>query len=142
MDDPFSLQRFVLAQAAIYPQALTELQAGRKTSHWMWFIFAQLKVLGRSATALHFGIESLDEARAYTQHPVLGPRLQACSEALLQLPHGTSAHEVFGSPDDLKLCSCMTLFEQAWPDEPVFAQVLKRYFGGRRDALTLQALGC
>lgn len=141
MADPFSLQRFVLAQATIYPQALTELQAGRKTSHWMWFIFPQLKALGRSATALHYGLDSLDEARAYAQHPVLGPRLQECGAALLQLPHDTTAQAVFGPIDALKLCSCMTLFDQACPDEPVFAQVLGRYFAGRRDALTLQALG-
>lgn len=134
-NDPFELERFVEAQADGYAQALAELRAGRKRSHWMWFVFPQHRALGRSAMAQRYGIASLDEARAYARHAVLGPRLRACCEALLGV-EGRSASDIFGSPDDLKLRSSMTLFARALPDEPVFERVLARYGAGERDART------
>jgi uncharacterized protein (DUF1810 family) len=139
MDDPFDLQRFVDAQEPVYRQARAELAAGAKASHWMWFVFPQLATLGRSATAKRFGMASLAEAQAYWQHPVLGRRLQECAELLLTI-EGRTALQIFGSTDELKLCSCMTLFERAAPDQAVFGRVLKAYFGDRRDAATLQLL--
>jgi uncharacterized protein (DUF1810 family) len=139
MDDPFDLQRFVDAQRPLHAQVLEQLRAGAKTSHWMWFVFPQHVALGRSATARRFGITSLAEARAYRQHPVLGPRLQQCAELLLGV-HGRSALQIFGTPDDLKLRSCMTLFERAAPDAPVFGAVLEKYFDGERDGATLAQL--
>ena len=139
-DDPHGLRRFVEAQASAWPQARRELAAGAKTSHWMWFVFPQLRGLGRSATARHYGIASLDEAAAYWRHPLLGPRLQEACELLLAVAPGRSAREVLGPPDDLKLKSSMTLFERAVPGEPVFGRVLDRYFGGARDDATLQRL--
>jgi uncharacterized protein (DUF1810 family) len=139
MDEPFDLDRFVQAQAPMIERVQGELAAGRKTSHWMWFVFPQLKSLGRSSTARHYGLASLDEARAYWRHPVLGPRLQHCTTLVLAVP-GRSAHEIFGSPDDLKFRSCCTLFERAAPEATVFAQALQRFYGGERDPLTLQAL--
>ncbi|MBL8385040.1 MAG: DUF1810 domain-containing protein [Burkholderiales bacterium] len=135
-----SLERFVEAQERVYDAVCAELAAGRKASHWMWFIFPQLRALGRSATAQHYGLADLAEARAYWRHPVLGARLRHCA-ALLLAVRGRSAHQILGAPDDLKLCSSMTLFEAAAPEEPVFAQVLARYYDGRRDALTLAHLG-
>ncbi|MCW5661682.1 MAG: DUF1810 domain-containing protein [Burkholderiaceae bacterium] len=138
--DPFELQRFVDAQARVYADVTAELAAGSKTSHWMWFVFPQLKGLGRSSTALHFGLGSLDEARAYWRHPVLGARLRECCMLLQALPHGRSAAQVFGSIDVLKLKSCLTLFERAAPDEPLFAALLERFYGGARDAATLALL--
>jgi len=139
MSDAFDLQRFVDAQAGVWGAVQAELEKGCKRTHWMWFVFPQLAVLGRSATARHYGLASLDAARAYWAHPLLGPRLKACCAQLLAL-RGRSLQQIFGSPDDLKLRSCMTLFERAAPDEPVFAQVLERYCGGQRDPLTLAAL--
>jgi uncharacterized protein (DUF1810 family) len=139
MDEPFDLDRFVQAQAPVIGRVQAELAAGRKTSHWMWFVFPQLRSLGRSSTARHYGLASLDEARAYWRHPVLGPRLQHCTGLVLAVP-GRSAHEIFGSPDDLKFRSCCTLFERAAPEATVFAQALQRFYGGERDPLTLQAL--
>lgn len=139
MSDAFELQRFVDAQAGVWGAVQAELAQGCKRTHWMWFVFPQLAVLGRSATARHYGLASLDEARAYWAHPLLGPRLKACCAQLLAL-QGRSLHQIFGSPDDLKLRSCMTLFERAAPEEPVFAQVLQRYCDGQRDPLTLAAL--
>jgi uncharacterized protein (DUF1810 family) len=139
--DAEGLERFVEAQAPVYDAVCRELGAGRKTSHWMWFVFPQLRVLGRSATARFFGLADLAEARAYAGHPVLGPRLVECSARVLAVP-GRSAHEIFGTPDDLKLRSCMTLFElAAAAPAPVFARVLERLYGGERDPLTLAALG-
>jgi uncharacterized protein (DUF1810 family) len=138
MDDPFDLQRFVSAQAGVYDQALAELRRGRKQSHWMWFVFPQLKGLGISATAQHYGIASLAEAEAYLAHPVLGPRLRDCAAAALAV-EGRSAHDIFGSPDDLKFRSSMTLFQAAAPDEPLFAQALERDFAGP-DPRTLDLL--
>src|SRR5690349_9418888 len=139
MDDPHGLQRFVDAQDRVYHDVRLELAAGAKRSHWMWFIFPQLKALGRSATARHYGIASADEASAYWSHAVLGPRLKECSELLLAV-QGRTAHEIMGSPDDLKLCSCMTLFAAVAPQEPAFRQVLEKYFGGRADERTLALL--
>lgn len=133
------LERFVGAQAPVYDGVCAELAAGCKRSHWMWFIFPQLRSLGRSTTAWHFGLQDLDEARAYVAHPVLGPRLRHCT-GLILATRGRTAHEIFGSPDDLKLRSCMTLFERAAPDEPAFGQVLDRYYASARDPLTLREL--
>ena len=133
------LKRFVTAQAEVFDRVLAELAAGEKRSHWMWFIFPQLRALGRSPTAQYYGIADLDEARAYWQHPLLGPRLKTCAEMLLNT-HGRTAHQIFGTPDDLKLRSCMTLFERAAPDEPVFGLVLDRFHAGVRDGLTLDFL--
>ena len=139
MDDPHDLQRFVSAQQPVMAQVEADLAAGAKASHWMWFVFPQLKSLGRSATALHFGLASKDEAVAYWAHPVLGPRLKACSEQALAV-EGKTAHQIFGSPDDLKFRSCMTLFNVVVPDEPVFGRALKKYFDGQPDARTLELL--
>ncbi|MDQ3060769.1 MAG: DUF1810 domain-containing protein [Pseudomonadota bacterium] len=134
------LERFVQAQDRVYASVLQELAAGNKTSHWMWFVFPQLKALGRSTIAQHFGIETGHEALAYWQHPVLGKRLKACTQLVLAV-RGKSAHEIFGSPDDLKFCSCMTLFSQVVPQEPIFSQALERFFEERPDAMTLRLLG-
>lgn len=139
MPDPYDLQRFIEAQDPLYPQVCAELAAGDKTSHWMWFVFPQLKALGRSATAQHFGIASRAEALAYWQHPVLGPRLKECSELVVAVK-GRTAQQIFHSPDALKFRSCMTLFAQVAPQEPVFQRALARYFGGEGDALTLELL--
>jgi uncharacterized protein (DUF1810 family) len=139
MADEFNLDRFIAAQAPVYASALRELAAGAKASHWMWFIFPQLRGLGRSPTASFYGISSLAEARAYWRHPVLGARLSECCSAILRI-RGKSALEVFGSPDDMKLRSSMTLFERAAPDASLFAQVLGHYFDGRRDPRTLELL--
>jgi len=138
MDAP-DLQRFVDAQQGVYAQALAELRAGAKTSHWMWFVFPQLRGLGHSATAQHYGLADADEARAYWNHPLLRARLLECSQALLTVT-GRSARQILGTPDDLKLRSCMTLFARVAPDEPVFARVLERYFDGEPDARTLALL--
>ena len=135
-----SLNRFIEAQAPVYAAVCAELAAGRKTSHWIWFIFPQLKGLGRSGTARFYGIESKDEALAYWQHPVLGPRLKHCAQLVLNT-RGKSAHDIFGTPDDLKLRSCMTLFSMVDGDEPVFAQVLARFFQGELDVKTIELLG-
>ncbi len=138
--DPFGLQRFVRAQEAVYGQVTAELIAGHKTSHWMWFVFPQLRGLGRSSTALHYGIGSLDEARADWRHPLRGARLRQCGELLLGLPPTRSALQVFGPIDVLKLESCLTLFERAAPDEPLFGALLDRFYGGERDGATLALL--
>ena len=139
MHDAFNLERFVAAQETIYPEVLLELERGHKRTHWMWFIFPQHVSLGMSATAKHFGIHSLQEAKAYLRHSVLGARLQECCGALMKL-EGRSAHDIFGSPDDMKLRSCLTLFELAAPGEGVFAQCLEKYFAGRRDERTLAVM--
>ncbi|WP_346836674.1 DUF1810 domain-containing protein [Microbulbifer sp. SAOS-129_SWC] len=138
MSTPFDLQRFVDAQASNYAAALAELQAGRKRSHWMWYVFPQLAGLGHSATAQHYALRSLDEARAYLAHPLLGARLRTCCECLLQ-QHSSDAHKIFGSPDDLKLRSSMTLFEATDRGE-LFARVLDKYYRGERDTRTLALL--
>ena len=130
------LERFVDAQRPIYEAVLAELAAGRKQTHWMWFVFPQLRLLGKSSTALFYGLKNLDEARLYWRHSVLGPRLRQGVDLVLRA-RGRTAHEIFGSPDDLKLRSCITLFELAVPNEPCFGQVLAQCCGGSRDALTL-----
>lgn len=130
-----SLQRFFQAQEPVYAQVLTELHAGKKTSHWMWFIFPQLKELGRSSTAQFYGIASGAEAQEYAQHPILGMRLKQCSQILLEHRQKT-AHEIFGSPDDMKLRSCMTLFALAAPGERVFTDVLDAFYPDGPDLQT------
>ncbi|HEY2927722.1 DUF1810 domain-containing protein [Piscinibacter sp.] len=136
MDDPHDLQRFVDAQDPVYARVKEELARGAKASHWMWFVFPQLKGLGRSAIAQHYGIASREEAQAYWRHPLLGPRLKECTELVLGVA-GKTALQVFGSPDDLKFCSSMTLFERAVPAEPAFGRAIEKYFGGARDARTI-----
>jgi uncharacterized protein (DUF1810 family) len=141
MNDPFDLQRFVSAQdsAGTYPRAVAELRAGLKTSHWMWFIFPQLAGLGSSPTARHYAIGSLDEARAYLAHPVLGGRLRECS-AILAASTDRSAQQIFGGIDAMKLRSSMTLFQLAAPQEQVFTDVLDRFFDGTPDQATMQRI--
>jgi uncharacterized protein (DUF1810 family) len=134
--DPFELARFLKAQESTLDTVLTELRGGRKRSHWMWYVFPQVEGLGYSATARHYAIKSLDEARAYLAHPVLGARLRDCAEAVAAI-EGRSAQEIFGSPDDLKLCSSMTLFERVAEPGSVFSRVIERFYGGERDARTL-----
>ena len=139
--DPHDLQRFVDAQDDLrtYDTALSELRAGRKRSHWMWFVLPQLAGLGMSSTAQHFGIHGLAEARAYLAHPVLGPRLRDCARALADLDTGDPV-AVLGPVDALKLRSSMTLFARAEPGEPVFRQVLEQYYDGAEDPATLALL--
>ena len=139
MDDPYALHRFVQAQQHTYPQVVDELSNGRKTSHWMWFVFPQLRGLGHSPTATRYAITSVDEARAYLAHPVLGPRLLQCVRLVLRI-QGQSATDIFGSPDDLKLRSCLTLFAQAASGPSIFDEALRKYFAGVPDARTLQLL--
>jgi uncharacterized protein (DUF1810 family) len=136
---PFDLERFLSAQAPVHEAVCAELAAGRKASHWMWFVFPQLRALGRSPTAKFFGIEGLDEAKAYGAHPVLSERLALCTQLVLDV-RGRSIHQIFGSPDDLKLHSCMTLFEAAAPEEAHFARLIEQGFGGVRDDNTLALL--
>jgi uncharacterized protein (DUF1810 family) len=140
-DDPYDLQRFVAAQdtGGTFQQALAELKAGRKTSHWMWFVFPQIAGLGYSPMARTYAINSLAEARAYLAHPVLGARLTECAAVLAGL-RGRTAEQVFGEIDALKLCSSITLFLRAAPGEPVFRQVLDQYFGGMTDSATEQRI--
>lgn len=141
MEERFALERFVSAQEGVYERALRELERGRKTSHWMWFIFPQAEGLGRSAASRHYAIRSLEEAAAYLAHPVLGPRLLRCCQALLQgQGQGKSASDIFGFPDDVKLRSSMTLFAQVDGAPPEFLAVLGRYFGGECDPQTLEIL--
>lgn len=134
-----NLGRFVEAQAPVYTRALAELTAGRKQSHWMWFIFPQISGLGKSPMAQHYAIHSLQEARDYLAHPLLGARLKECTTAVLDVT-GKSAHEIFDTPDDLKFHSSMTLFAHAAPDEKLFRAALEKYFEGREDELTSQKL--
>ena len=137
--DPYDLERFVTAQEGVHARALSELRAGRKRSHWMWFVFPQVAGLGLSPTSRAFAINSRDEARAYLEHPVLGPRLVECARAVLTHPD-QSARDIMGSPDDVKLRSSMTLFTVASDSEPVFQQVLDTFFGGEHDARTVALL--
>jgi len=142
-EDPdldLDLDRFVLSQAPIYDEVLQELRGGRKTGHWIWFIFPQLAGLGHSDMSSHFAIASLEGARAYLAHPLLGPRLLECAGIILAT-EGRTAREIFGSIDSMKLRSSMTLFHRAAPHEPVFAQVLDRYYGGLADEATDTRLG-
>jgi uncharacterized protein (DUF1810 family) len=135
----YDLSRFLEAQNNSYDTALREIRVGRKRSHWMWYIFPQIRGLGYSAMAQHYAIRDLGEAREYLQHPLLGPRLIEISEALLALDE-SDPRRVMGSPDDLKLRSCMTLFQCAAPDQPVFGKVLDKFYGGRPDGRTLEIL--
>jgi uncharacterized protein (DUF1810 family) len=137
---PHDLSRFVQAQVGDYEQALSEIQSGRKRSHWMWYIFPQFDGLGFSPTSRRYAIKSLAEAEAYLRHPVLGPRLVECAEAALGV-EGRSANEVFGSPDDMKLRSCATLFARVAPAGSVFERLLDKYFQGQPDAESLRLLG-
>ncbi|WP_345540134.1 DUF1810 domain-containing protein [Variovorax defluvii] len=139
MQDPFRLQRFVDAQDAVIDAVRAELRAGRKRTHWMWFVFPQVAGLGHSAMAQHYALASLAEARDYLAHPVLGVRLRECSALVLQV-QGRTVGEIFGAPDDLKFCSSMTLFDAADPGEAVFRDCLHKYFGGRRDRATLSRI--
>ena len=136
MSDPHNLARFEQAQAPVYAQALAELRAGRKHSHWMWFVFPQIAGLGASAMSRHYAIASLDEARAYLAHAVLGPRLHACTAAACA-HRGVSALSIFGAPDDAKFRSCMTLFSRV---DPRFSGALSVFFDGREDAVTMDIL--
>jgi len=136
----FDLERFVAAQQGVYEGALRELRAGRKTGHWIWFIFPQLVGLGRSELSRFYGIESVEEARAYLDHPVLGPRLRECVGAVLATA-GETAEGIFGSLDAMKVRSSMTLFHRVAPDEPSFKQMLERFYGGVADEATDALLG-
>lgn len=139
MTTDHDIERFVDAQVGDYARALAEVRNGEKRTHWMWYVFPQLAGLGTSAMAKRYAISGLDEARAYLAHPVLGARLREISEAALGL-EGLSAHEVFGSPDDLKLRSCATLFARVSPAGSVFQRLLEKYFDGEQDAATLRLL--
>src|SRR5262249_31007876 len=136
-DDPHDLRRFVAAQENDYEAALAEIRSGRKRSHWMWYIFPQFDGLGASTTSKFYAVKSIDEAQAYLRHAVLGPRLVACAEALLAIGD-RSAHDIFGSPDDLKLRSSATLFAAVSPPGSVFHRVLDKYFDKLHDNRTLQ----
>jgi uncharacterized protein (DUF1810 family) len=135
-NDPFNLQRFVEAQNPVYSRALAELSKGRKTSHWMWFVFPQIEGLGASPMATKFAISSLDEATAYLAHPILGARLRDCV-AVVNGVEGASVHDIFGAPDDRKFHSCVTLFHRAAPDDELFNEALRKYFNGKLDQATL-----
>ena len=133
------LDRFITAQEPVLATVLAELRAGRKQTHWMWFVFPQLAALGRSPTAKFYGLAGLDDARAYLDHPVLGPRLRTCTQLVNAVEHRT-ARDIFGSPDDLKFRSSVTLFQHVAPEEATFAEALRKYYGGITDARTLQLL--
>ena len=139
MNDPFDLQRFVEAQEPVYQRVCAELRAGRKETHWMWFIFPQIAGLGRSATAQRFALASREEAHAYARHPVLGARLKECAE-LVSRARARTAREIFGSVDEMKFHSSMTLFAHAAPDITVFKECLDKFFAGEPDAATLERL--
>jgi uncharacterized protein (DUF1810 family) len=138
-EDPFDLQRFVDAQQKVYPRVLEELRAGRKTSHWMWFVFPQLEGLGHSAMAQRYAISGKDEAIAYLAHPVLGPRLRECTR-LVNAVQGKTIREILGSPDDFKFRSCMTLFAQVTSENAEFRKGLELFYGGAGDEKTLGKL--
>jgi uncharacterized protein (DUF1810 family) len=138
-DDPYGLARFVEAQSGCYARVLQELAAGEKSSHWMWFIFPQLQGLGTSPMARRYAVADVAQARAYLEHPMLGARLRECTLRLLAV-EGRTAHAIFGSPDDLKLRSCLTLFARAAPGEALFGAALAKYFGAAGDPLTLSLL--
>ena len=139
MHDPYNLFRFVEAQDSVYEQVLAELRQGRKTSHWMWFVFPQIQGLGHSYMAQQFAISSLEEAKSYLQHPILGPRLRECTK-LVNDTSGRTIHQIFGYPDDLKFHSCMTLFAQATEEEDVFQKALRKYFSNEPDTLTVERM--
>jgi uncharacterized protein (DUF1810 family) len=139
MDDPHDLQRFVTAQDPVYPQVQSELRAGVKRSHWMWFVFPQIAGLGHSAMAQRYAISSREEAAAYLKHPLLGPRLRQCTQLVIDIDD-RSIRQILGTPDDLKFHSCMTLFAQAAPDNAIFLSALRRYFAGQPDPATIERL--
>lgn len=139
MTDVYNPHRFLDAQERVYDTALDELRVGRKSSHWIWFIFPQITGLGHSGMAQKFAINSLDEAKAYLQHPVLGPRLRECTQLVLNVEE-RSAEEIFGYPNYLKFRSCMTLFLTATHDNALFNAALLKYFHGKPDQLTLDLL--
>ena len=139
-DDPYDLTRFVRAQEKGYECALSEIRSGRKRTHWMWYIFPQVDGLAFSSTSRYYAIKSIKEAKAYLDHPILGPRLLECAEAVVHV-EGRSATEIFGSPDDLKLRSCATLFACVSPRDSVFERLLQKYYRGGRDGKTLHLLG-
>ncbi|MEQ1793197.1 MAG: DUF1810 domain-containing protein [Nitrospira sp.] len=139
MSDAYNLHRFLTAQSPTYNTVLAELRAGRKSSHWIWFIFPQITGLGHSGTARKFALASLDEAKTYLQHPVLGPRLRQCTQLVLDV-NGRRAEEIFSYPDDLKFRSCMTLFMTATTDNKIFTDALLKYFEGKPNTLTLDLL--
>jgi len=138
-DDPFHLDRFLLAQDRVYSRVLSELRAGKKMSHWMWFIFPQIRGLGRSPISIEYAISSREEAQAYLEHPTLGPRLKECTRLVVQIER-RSALEIFGEPDDIKFRSSMTLFAQVSEGDDIFKQALQQYFNGKADQLTLDRL--
>jgi uncharacterized protein (DUF1810 family) len=140
VDDPYDLHRFVRAQENDYAQALSEITSGRKRSHWIWYIFPQIDGLAFSATSKHYAIKSIAEAKAYLAHPVLGPRLIKCAEATVRI-EDRSATEIFGSPDDMKVRSCATLFASVSPAGSVFDRLLQKYYRNERDGKTLRLLG-
>jgi len=139
-EDPYQLSRFVRAQADDFERALAEIRSGKKRTHWMWYIFPQFDGLAFSSTSKHYAIKSIEEAKAYLSHPVLGPRLVECAEAALGV-EGRSARDIFGSPDDLKLRSSATLFACVSPPGSVFERLLEKYYRGERDEKTLRLLG-
>ena len=139
MGDPYNLNRFVKAQDPVFEQVLAELGEGRKQSHWMWFIFPQIRGLGHSCTAIEFAISSREEAEAYLQRPILGPRLRQCTQLVLDV-EGRPIEDIFGYPDHLKFRSSMTLFAHATQDNQIFKAALEKYFGGEPDRLTLERL--
>lgn len=138
--DPYNLSRFMRAQEHDYEQALSEIRSGQKRSHWIWYIFPQIEGLGSSSMARHYAIKNIKEARAYLAHPVLGPRLVECAEAAISV-EGRSAREIFGSPDDLKLRSCATLFAFVSPSGSVFDRLIEKYYPDGLDRKTLELLG-
>jgi len=140
MNDPYDLERFVEAQRGVYEQVCAELRRGRKTGHWMWFIFPQIAGLGVSAMSQRYAIGSVDEARRYLAHPVLGPRLREIC-GIVNGIEGRTAEEIFGWPDDMKLRSSMTLFAHATRENAEFVEVIRKYFGGEWDGATLRLLG-
>lgn len=137
--DNFDLNRFVNAQEGVYSRALEEVRAGRKQSHWMWFVFPQISGLGFSAMSQRYAIKNREEAVAYLQHPVLGARLIECMQVVLAV-EGYTAHDIFGVPDDMKLLSCATLFANISPTDPVFQKVIAKYFNGEANSKTLRLL--
>jgi uncharacterized protein (DUF1810 family) len=138
-NDPYDLGRFMRAQEENYQEALSEITSGQKRTHWMWYVFPQLDGLAFSSTAKRYAIKSVEEARAYIDHPILGPRLLECAEAVNRI-EGRSATEIFGSPDDLKLRSCVTLFACVTPPGSVFERLLEKYYRGERDSQTIRLL--
>ena len=139
MNDRYELKRFVEAQDGVYEQACAELRAGRKRSHWMWFVFPQIRGLGSSPTAVRFAISGMEEARAYLEHPMLGSRLRECTGIVVDV-EGRSVEQIFGYPDDLKFHSSITLFAKAAAEAGVFGEALEKFFGGEMDRGTLERI--